>query len=98
MSDFLKNFLLANFQEIYLAQFNETTCNKKPEEMEPELIQLNFPVEILEKIRQIGNCSFKKLAKKWNYTVIYQVISSAKSRWEIVLEQKLNKLKISEIL
>ncbi len=91
MNDFPNNFFLANVQEIYLAQFNEATRNKKPEEMEQELIQLNFPVEILEKMKQIGSCGFKKLAKKWNYGVIYQLISVANSRWEMVLKKTLNK-------
>ena len=91
MNDFPNNFFLANVQEIYLAQFNEVTRNKKPEEMEQELIQLNFPVEIVEKIKQIGSCGFKKLAKKWNYGVIYQLISVANSRWEMVLKKTLNK-------
>lgn len=83
------NFFFAHFQEIYLAQFNEATRQKTSQQMEQELIQLDFPAEILEETKKIGHYGFQKLAKKWNPQVISQLITAANSRWELVFEQTL---------
>jgi hypothetical protein len=91
MSNLPNNCFWANFEEIYLAQFNEDTRQKTVAEMERELIQLNFPVEIIEETKKIGHYGFKKLAKKWTTEVIFQVRSAANSRWELVFEQTLSK-------